>query len=220
MERVQSTALGPTAPPADQLNDDGRLSSLSPHAANRAAIRNLTMPTLPNFDIPLSPPGSPPPGTEEKFERFLQLKKQGLHFNEKLAGSSALKNPALLQKLMSSAGLLESDQYVTTLPTDVWDPSAFPDWAYKEELTESQQQIAKRKEEEISRGQREKLDFVPAANIQRTINGNDTTPRLGAKAGRRSAAERVAAGLDQQRMQSRQVLDRKSRGELERKGGG
>ncbi|KAL8693331.1 MAG: hypothetical protein Q9218_001810 [Villophora microphyllina] len=163
-ELVQSPLVGPQAPPRQFSDGDvGNRSPLSPYTSNRLAVRNLTLPPIPNLDIPASPPGSPPPGMTQKFDHFLQLKKQGIHFNEKLAGSSALKNPMLLQKLMASAGLDEGDQYGTALTTDIWDPTAFPNWAYKEGLAKSQQQIAEKREAESRRTQRERLDFVPAA---------------------------------------------------------
>lgn len=192
---------------------------MSPYSANRAATRNLTMPLLPNLDIPPSPPGSPPPGMEEKFERFLQLKKQGVHFNDKLAGSSALKNPMLLQRLMASAGLSESDQYATALPEDLWDPSAFPNHAYKEELARSQQQIAKRKEEGNLRKQREKVDFVPTADAERSFRGDGTTSMFGGKGNGDSAAERVATSLGEQTSQYPRGQVGRLRGELERRSG-
>lgn len=169
----------------------------SPYSANRAAIRNLTLPTVPNLDIPLSPSGSPPPGMEKKFDHFLELKKQGVHFNEKLAKSSALKNPSLLQKLMASAGVDEQDQYNTTLPVEIWNPKGFPTWAYKEELAKSAQEITKKRDEESSRLQRESIDFVSATNAEESIR-NSTK---GLKA---SAAERVMAGLDRERTRSTQ----------------
>jgi hypothetical protein len=149
------------------------------------------MPTVPNFDIPPSPPGSPPPTTEKKFAHFLQLKKQGVHFNEKLAKSSALKNPSLMQKLMNFADISEEEQYATTLPKDVWDPSGFPKWAYKEELAKSQQKVLKKKEEEKLGGPRE---FVPASGSGESsrVETPSTVPRGAPK----SAAERIMAGLD------------------------
>ncbi|KAJ6155043.1 hypothetical protein N7470_005609 [Penicillium chermesinum] len=48
---------------------------------------------VPNLDIPPSPPGSPDPAANAKFQHFLSLKHQGVHFNAKLATSSSLKNP-------------------------------------------------------------------------------------------------------------------------------
>ena len=122
-------------------------ASHSPYSANRSTIRDLTIPTKANFHIPSSPPGSSPAGNDKKFDHFLDLKKQGVHFNEKLARSPALKNPSLLPKLMNFAGVEERDQYATTLPKDVWNPAEFPTWAYKEELAKSHQDISKKRDE-------------------------------------------------------------------------
>ncbi|KAI4160500.1 MAG: hypothetical protein L6R39_000206 [Caloplaca ligustica] len=173
LQRPENALIGPQVPPADLTEaTDGVSRPLSPFSANRAALRNLTMPTMPNFEIPPSPPSSPPPGMEQKFEHFLQLKKQGVHFNERLAGSSALKNPGLLQKLMATAGLEVADQYATTLATELWDPASLPQWAYQVELRKSQQQVAKKKEVAESRTQRENIEFVPPANVvTRSVNG-------------------------------------------------
>lgn len=147
----------------------------------------------------------------------MQLKKQGMHFNGKLAGSSALKNPMLLQKLMSSAGLIESDQYATTLPKDLWDPTAFPAWAYKEELAKSQQNVTSRKEDENARTQRDCVEFVPATNQGRS--GFEGTPAMisRSKASTSSAAERVAAGPERDGSRASQATNGRSRRDLERR---
>ena len=127
---------------------------------HRATIRSLTLPTKPNLDIPRSPLGSPTSGTDKKFSHFLELKKQGVHFNAKLASSSALKNPSLLPKLMDFAGV-GIKRYRTTLPTELWDPEGFPTWVYKEELAETQRGLSK-KQEERGRLQSHSIDFVAA----------------------------------------------------------
>ena len=85
---------------ADPLEEDDDFTPQSPYSSNRALLRDLTLPTVPNYDIPPSPPGSPVASTNARFKHFLHLKKQGIHFNEKLATSSVLKNPSLMQKLM------------------------------------------------------------------------------------------------------------------------
>ncbi|KAL8767452.1 MAG: hypothetical protein Q9209_006038 [Squamulea sp. 1 TL-2023] len=193
---LHSTVIGAQAPPIEQLDSIGFTGRLSPYSANRVAIRNLTLPTMASLDIPPSPPGSPPPGISHKFEHFMQLKKQGMHFNDKLAGSSALKNPMLLQKLMSSAGLTEIDQYATTLSTDVWDPTAFPAWAYKEELAKSQLDIARRKADENKQTQRDCVDFVPATNAGNVRLAGTPATVSGLKAMAGGAAERVGARLN------------------------
>ncbi|KAL8975702.1 MAG: hypothetical protein Q9197_000044 [Variospora fuerteventurae] len=193
---LQSILVGPQGPPLDILGEqNGKSISVSPYLANRTTIRNLTMPTTPNFDIPESPLGSPSPGMEQKFEHFSHLKKQGVHFNEKLARSSALKNPALLQKLMASAGLKLNDQYTTALPETLWNPAALPEWAYKDNLAKSQQQMTGELEESKMRRQREKVDFVSPVGAYTSIDikGGERMPGA---TGRASAAESVAAGLE------------------------
>ncbi len=195
---------GPSASPQEATNGSTSRPQ-SPYSSHRSVIRDLTLPPVPNFYNPPSPPGSPPASTTTKFTHFLELKSQGVHFNEKLARSSALKNPSLLQKLMSFAGISEQDQYASSLPKDVYDHTDLPPWAYEEELARSQQEILKRKEEEKRTAQRLALDFVPASgdgggagNIVggSTVRGVESGPSAGLG---KSAAERVMAGLDRER---------------------
>jgi len=122
---------------------------------------DLTMPPVPVFDIPDSPPGSPDPTMEQKFGQFAKLKAQGHHFNERLGKSAAIKNPNLFNKLMSSFGI-EGEQYATSLSKDVWDPDQFPEWAYKQELLRAQT-VA---HGQLKAAQREagRVDFAPAVN--------------------------------------------------------
>jgi hypothetical protein len=141
----------------------------SPYSANRALLRDLTLPTVTNMDIPPSPPGSPPPGTNKKFEQFLELKKKGVHFNSKIAQSSALKNPGLMDKLLNFVEIDQKDQYKTTLGTDLWDPSAFPKAAYKEQLRQSQNDIAQAR----ARTKGGAVEFVAAGGGE---GSRDTTP--------------------------------------------
>ncbi|KAL9593735.1 MAG: hypothetical protein Q9219_007411 [cf. Caloplaca sp. 3 TL-2023] len=200
---VQNTLVGPEDRREDQTKHDSLSTSpLSPYSADRAAMRNLTMPTTPNLDIPPSPSGSPPPGSEDKFKHFFQLKSQGINFNEKLAESSALKNPMLLQKLMISAGLSEIEQYSTTLHNELWDPSAFPHSVYKEELAKSQQEISKEKEEKRSRMQREKVDFIPASVNDSLVSGHDTLSISAMKGSKAGITDRLAASLDSSKTQA------------------
>ncbi|KAK2628184.1 hypothetical protein QTJ16_002830 [Diplocarpon rosae] len=187
---------------------DQAMTPLSPYSANRAVLRDMTLPTLPNYNIPPSPPGSPQASTNAKFKHFLGLKKQGVHFNEKLAKSAALKNPSLMQKLMDFADIDDAGQYVTNLPKDLWDPCGFPAHAFKEELAKSQQRVLKRQEEEKSKGQRESLDFVPATSTAE-IPSRNGTPLNGGRTGQKSAAERIMAGLDINRSSSSQLQGNK-----------
>lgn len=192
--------MEPLGPSLDSASKDGlKSASQSPYSSKRSLLHDLTLPTYVNLDIPPSPTGSPPPQTDQKFEHFLELKKQGVHFNEKLARSTALKNPSLLEKLMDFAGLQHGDQYSTSLSKDIWDPEGFPPYAYKEKLAEMQQAISKRREEEKSRLQRESIEFVSGTNSEHSMSGKIQSSELKPKATRVSVAERVMAGLNRER---------------------
>ena len=144
--------------------EDPSPNGRSPFSASRALIQDLTLPSVPNLDIPPSPPGSPNPAANSKFEHFLSLKKQGVHFNAKLASSSSLKNPSLLQKMMQHAGIEEQGQYETSLPTELWDISSIPQWGHKEELLRAQQEF------------RSKLESEPRSSIQ-FVSGSEAKPK-------------------------------------------
>ena len=209
---IVGPVLGPQIP-ADTTMTDSMIDATaaidrqegapqSPYSANRALIRDLTLPTIPSYDIPTSPPSSPVDATNTKFKHFLELKKQGVHFNEKLAKSSALKNPSLMSKLMDFADIDEAEQHQTTLSKALWHPDGFPEHAFKEELAKNQQRILKRKEEELARGQRV-VDFIPS-----TTSGDSSrsgTPGTASKMSHMSAAERIMAGLDRGRSNSPQI---------------
>ena len=194
---IQDAApLGPAAGPSmpaegfeEVLYEDEPAQELS-YEATREAIRNLTMPPVPSFNIPPSPPGSPPPNSTKKFANFLKLKKQGVHFNERLASTAALKNPTLFQKLKQHAGISDEEQYATTLPGDLAVPTSFPPWAYADELNKTQGKIRQRKEDQVKKKGRDGIDFVPAAGSG--ASSRTSTPRGTGQ----SAAERVLGGLD------------------------
>lgn len=159
---VNGPAQGPTvSQPPSENESANALPPGSPYTANRAIIQNLTLPTVPNFDIPPSPPGSPPQRATKKFAQFLELKKKGQHFNQRLESSTVLRDPGHSQKLMDFAGISEGDQYASTLPEHLAVPTVFPPWAYVEELRASQKKILKAKEQKQSGAPRE---FVPAAS--------------------------------------------------------
>ncbi|KAJ5514864.1 hypothetical protein N7463_004416 [Penicillium fimorum] len=158
----EGPVLGPASidisPPAEDKHSTSGRSS--PFSATRGLVQDLTLPPVPNLDIPPSPPGSPNPAANAKFEHFLSLKKQGIHFNSKLASSSSLKNPSLLSKMMEHAGINEQSQYDTSLPADLWNTSILPKWGFKEELLRTQQDFRKESEEKKASGQRSSVDFV------------------------------------------------------------
>lgn len=164
----QQEALSPHPAQADAVPS-------SPYSANRSLIHTLTLPTVPNMDIPPSAPGSPSSSSTQatltaKFDKFLDLKRQkGTHFNERIADSHALKNPPLMDKLLGFAGVGVSfedasveglGQYATTLPAELWDPAAFPEWAYRGPLRKAQEKVQK----ERGREKGEAVHFVPASS--------------------------------------------------------
>lgn len=160
----------------DPTQEDASQPPASPYTANRSLIHNLTLPTVPNLDIPPSPPASPSSATAQaaltaRIDKFLELKrKKGTHFNAKIADSHALKNPPLMDKLLGFVGVgtafddegpaAGTEQYATTLPTDMWDPSSFPEWAYRGQLRKAHEKVQKEK----GREKGEAVRFVPASS--------------------------------------------------------
>jgi hypothetical protein len=177
-------------------------------------MRDLTLPPFPTLEIPGSPPGSPDPAMEKKLEHFLELKKQGIHFNEKLSKSSMVKNPNLFTKLLQNAGLDEHDQYATTIYSKHIDLKRIPQRAYIEELDKLQD--AAEKEEEAQEKKRDHIDFVSAAagSSSQIVNSGSGFSR-GLKG---SAAERVMTELSKDRKRPAQISDQGSK-KLNRKAG-
>lgn len=149
------------------------------------------MPPYPDFDIPDAPP--PPPtnseeaaklaATTKKFERFLELKKQGVHFNERLQNSSSLRNPSLLPKLMDFAGIRTEDSYATTLAEGEGGvPVKWAEECYVENLVKANE----RREKKRTAEGREKVEFVPSKSAPSSRTG---TPG-GAGGTRRSKFDR------------------------------
>jgi len=182
-------------PPLEPISENGSAPA-SPYTASQLALRSLTMPPVPNLSIPPSPPGSPPLSSNAKIARFLELKKRGTHFNQRLENSSALRNPGWLEQSTAYAGISGDEQYVSSLAEEdgLGVPKTWPEWAYLDGLNKSQVYISKRKEEKRARGQREAIDFVPAA----TSNTSARTSRSGTPASRSSTADRVMAGLEKE----------------------
>ncbi|KAF2831919.1 hypothetical protein CC86DRAFT_442342 [Ophiobolus disseminans] len=207
---VNGPSQGPTvspAPPDEATSDDAPPGS--PYTSNRALVQNLTLPTVPNFDIPPSPPGSPPPRATQKFALFLDLKKNGQHFNQRLEGSSVFRDPGHLPKLMGFAGISAEEHYKSALSEEVAVPTSFPEWAYVDELRASQRQILKAKEQEKSKRPREGVVFV-SANKSGTSSGTGTPA---AKGPRQGVAESIMAG-------KRKELEHRSRDNSESRGRG
>jgi hypothetical protein len=203
---VNGPSQGPTVsppPPDEDVADDAPPGS--PYTSNRALVQNLTLPTVPNFDIPPSPPGSPPQRATTKFAQFLELKKKDQHFNQRLEGSSVLRDPGHLQRLMDFAGISEEEQYASSLSEDVAVPTAFPEWAYVEELRASQRQMTKAKEQTKSKGPREFVSAAKSGTTSASGTPGDTSSRQG-------VAESVMAGKRKElEHRSRDSSDSRSR---------
>ena len=134
----------------------------SPYTAQRNLIHDLTLPSVPNFDIPPSPPGSPSPAMSKKFDQFLELKKKGIHLNSKLENSNALKNPSLMTKLQGFVGLDNTSMYGTSLGDDLWNPRRFPREVHRGGLRDSLEKISKEKEADRTGTGRKPVEFVSA----------------------------------------------------------
>ncbi|KAJ4988400.1 Meiotically up-regulated gene 151 protein [Stagonosporopsis vannaccii] len=201
---VSGPAQGPTvSPPPPDDNADNAGAPGSPYTSSRAIIQNLTLPTVPNFAIPPSPPGSPPQRATKKFAQFLELKKKGQHFNQRLESSSVLRDPNHSQKLMDFAGIREEDQYTSTLPEGLAVPAVFPPWAYVEELRASQKKILATKEHEKARTPREAIDFVSASR-------SGTASRTSTPSGRTSTSQ-IAGKRKELEHRSREVSPKRRR---------
>jgi hypothetical protein len=198
----EGPSVGPSRPPGEGIDlvEKPGAASLS-YADSRAAIRNLTMPPVPNFAIPESPPGSPPLRATKKFDKFLELRQQGIRFNQKLESSSALANPTLFQKLMEYAGLDEQSQYASTLSDDLAVPTRFPEWMYADRLNKTQEELSKRKEQE---GRGQPRQFVSGGTLEPpSPTRMGRTPDRGSRGqSHASAAERVMEGLENDRRSS------------------
>ncbi|PVH96515.1 hypothetical protein DM02DRAFT_569418 [Periconia macrospinosa] len=153
---VDGPSQGPSVPlDTEQDAPADIIAPGSPYTSNRLTIQNLTLPIIPNWDIPPSPPGSPPQKATKKFTQFLELKKKGQHFNSRLETSSVLRDPNHPQKLNNFAGISEVDQYASVLPEEVGVPVIWPTWAYGDELNATQ----KKMKANVNRGP---VSFVPA----------------------------------------------------------
>ncbi|RAK98331.1 HCNGP domain-containing protein [Aspergillus ibericus CBS 121593] len=176
-----SESDGPVLGPTHEDSQNAHQHPAQPSqvfSASRTLIHDLTLPPTPNLDIPPSPPGSPNPAVNAKFVHFLSLKKQGMHFNEKLAGSTSLKNPSLLKKMMDHAGIDDQAQYHASLPPEIWSANGLPRWGFKEELLKAQREIHSRAEERKLAGQRDAINFVAATPSDLTRTGSGSNSRM------------------------------------------
>lgn len=152
------------------------------------------MPTHPNFNIPSSP-SPPPPNSEaaltlstttKKFTRFLELKRQGVHFNGRLENSASLRNPGLLPSLMEFAGISEEESRASTLQGGV--PATWPKEWYVENLVKENETREKKRRKE-----RGEVEFVRGKGGEGTGSKGSSkasTPKAGASEHRKSRFDR------------------------------
>lgn len=183
----------------------------SPYTAQRTLLRDLTLPAIDisTLDIPPSPPSSPSQSSHlaslnTKFDDFLRLKRtKNVHFNERLATSSMLSNPSLMDKMLGFVGLESeflgpddvkaTEQYMTTLSSELWDPTVFPGWAYKGMLRKSQERVGKERE----RGKGEAVQFVGGGVVggSEVLGGLSTATGSGSGSGTAPGSRSGTPGL-------------------------
>ncbi|KAI8910269.1 HCNGP-like protein-domain-containing protein [Gorgonomyces haynaldii] len=86
--------------------------------------------------------GLPDPNLESKLNKWMDLKKQGLHLVERLEGTHAFRNPSIISKMVEYTGLTE---YGTNYSKYHYDPNRFPDNVYYEALEKEQSTIRTQK---------------------------------------------------------------------------
>ena len=159
--------LGPAAPINCGIMHAETPASASETMSERDTIRHLTQASGPMTSIPSSPPGSPDPAANARFAYFLELKGKGVHFNEDLASKPSFLNPGLLAMMMGRAGIDDENKYNSSLPIHLWNPKAFPLWAYKEQLLQSQQDIRDKDDAQkkvSSAAGKRTIDFAPSGS--------------------------------------------------------
>lgn len=143
LEPTQGPMVGPAMPTtfaATEYEED--LYDEPPPMSERDMLRYLTQPSRPMASLPPEPSDSADSVVTTKIKRFLELKSQGVHFNEDLANKTSFKNPSLFASLLERAGVSSQAQYSSTLPSDIFSLDLLPEWAYKEGLLKSQQKIS------------------------------------------------------------------------------
>jgi len=77
---------------------------------------------------------------QAKFDRFFQLKAEGIHFNERLEKNTSFHNPKIYAKLVE---FVDIDEHGSNL--DQYNPKGFPSSAYAEEILNAQKTRAETK---------------------------------------------------------------------------
>ncbi|GAC73673.1 hypothetical protein PANT_9d00212 [Moesziomyces antarcticus T-34] len=186
--------LPPPQPPSD--------SSAAPPSSSRAlwgqSLESRTfLPPSPGDEVI-----SVDPDIAAKLERFLELKRQGMHFNKSLMETHAFKNPHLYSGLVSMLGIDEAASNLPFLDTARSEPgwrSVFP---FSEEMLiegdpiaasnkQSQEAYAAREAKINAKGKRS-IDFVSSS----TSASDDT--RKTAQADKQARLDESAHGRSKQ----------------------
>lgn len=163
---TDTPAIGPSLPAKADVSDEAEEDTtfIDPSMPEADLLRYLTQPSHPNASLPRSMTSDASTRATASFQHFLNLKSQGSHFNENLAGKSSFRNPNLFALLMERAGLSSDAQYRSTLVEDAA-MQTLPPWAYKEELLRSQRvqeaALSAAKKKQSASGNRT-IDFVPS----------------------------------------------------------
>lgn len=177
-EPRQGPMVGPSKPTEVTSADyeDGDLEDSMP-MPERDMLRYLTQPSHPMTSLPPEPTEDADPTVTAKFRRFLELKSKGIHFNEDLASKTSFKNPNLFASLLERADLPSQAQYSSTFSSNLFDLKQFPEWAYKENLLKSQQEINAEleatKKSQSAAGKRT-IEFAPAS--RGSAGSRESTP--------------------------------------------
>lgn len=163
---IQGPMVGPAMPTESALPgyEDDDVEDL-PQMPERDMLRYLTQPSRPMTSLPPETDEYADPGVTSKIKRLLEFKAKGRHFNEDLATNTSFRNPNLFASLLERGNLPPQVQYASSLPSNLFSPDSFPDWAYKENLHKSQKEISSEieatKKADSAVGKRT-IDFTPA----------------------------------------------------------
>ncbi|TPX37503.1 hypothetical protein SmJEL517_g00724 [Synchytrium microbalum] len=107
----------------------------------RAILKPPAIEGQESYGIPPEPDAECDPDLEAKFENWMNLKLNGMHFNTRLTKTHAFRNPSIMSKMIEFQGL---DEYGSNFPKDMFDPHGFPPEAFVDELEKAQRTRAER----------------------------------------------------------------------------
>ncbi|CAG8483840.1 8423_t:CDS:2 [Ambispora leptoticha] len=125
------------------------------------------IPNVENWGIPAEPDAECDQNVQTKIEHFLQLKEQGVLFNENLLKSKAFRNPHIYSKLVE---FIELDEIGSNFPKDVFDPYGFPREMYADKLAETQRKITEERQNAQLQQQRTHIQFVGSSGSSTGIS--------------------------------------------------